>query len=239
MAITLVQSTSVYAPSGNPSVAFPSNVTSGNLLVAAGGSATTTPTGATLDDTLTSTWTLTPITTGGGAAFLTNGTLGYFTGIYFATAGSTGADTVTFTPPVGSAGFSRLFIFEFTGGSGWSVDQAATGASTSTTASAGPVSTTVANEAIVAFPIFNAGTPAAGTGFTGLTAANNEIAEYQIVSSTGSYTATATTSTSTAWMIQMVTFQGGGGGTLHTQSTSGGATFTGGMGRQTNKLLIG
>lgn len=101
---TIVQSTQAR---GNPvlSLAYPLNVTSGNILVAAlGWFGGTTTTGLSISDTLSSSF---------GATLVTGGTSGGdWCAIYAAAAASSGADTVTITLPSGG-GFNGLLLHEF------------------------------------------------------------------------------------------------------------------------------
>jgi hypothetical protein len=208
---SFVQQTSIYAASGPCVATYGSNVTTGNLLIAAVGTAfTTTLSGTVLSDNQTNTWTLAPIITGGAGSNFYDASLGYSTAIYYTTANANSGGTtptVTYAPPIASNGFSRLFIWEFNGPT--AVDQAANATNTTGfTATAGPVTTTSANEVAFAFPIFNSGNPSAGGSYNAGTIANLELTEYEILSSAGSYSATAASTASDKWMIQMVTFFG-------------------------------
>ena len=92
------------------------------------------------------------------------------------------------------------------------LDVTASAAGSSVTPNSGTATTTSANELI-----FGAGTTAtsfyaAGTGFTSrIFTGDGDIAEDQVVSSTGSYSATGKTS-SAPWVMQMATFRAAGAG---------------------------
>ena len=92
------------------------------------------------------------------------------------------------------------------------VDVKATTSGTSTTSDSGLASTTNGNDVLIGANAVDGITNAAGSGYTNrvLTNYNNgdgDIFEDEIVTSTGSYHATATISGSHAWVMQMVAFK--------------------------------
>ncbi len=97
------------------------------------------------------------------------------------------------------------------------LDVTASAAGSSVTPNSGTATTTSANELI-----FGAGTTAtsfyaAGTGFTSrIFTGDGDIAEDQVVSSTGSYSATGKTS-SAPWVMQMATFRAAGSAAAETR----------------------
>ena len=127
--------------------------------------------------------------------------------IYFAKniAGGSNKLTVKFNQ---KASYPDVRILEYSGLSTTNpLDAKAAAAGNGTTANSGPASTTSANELI-----FGAGTTgtafsAAGPGFVSrVTDVEGNIAEDEMVTTTGSYSATATTSSS-VWVMQMTTFK--------------------------------
>jgi hypothetical protein len=93
-----------------------------------------------------------------------------------------------------------------------SLDQTAQASGASATSQCGPVTTTAANELIFAANTTSgaAGAPSAGSGYTSrIITANDDIAEDQLASSIGSYSATAPLTTSGNWVMQMATFKAG------------------------------
>jgi len=94
-------------------------------------------------------------------------------------------------------------IAEFSGVS--TLDKTSSGTGTSTTPTTSYVTTTAPDEVIVSNVNYYLGdTVTAGSGFTLL--GSNDMTEFEVVSSAGSYDATATLSTSTTWVIDMATF---------------------------------
>jgi hypothetical protein len=132
---------------------------------------------------------------------------GLTSAIYYAKNIAAGSNTVTvtFNQP---ASFPNVNVMEYSGLSTTSPLDVASGATGSgTSASSGSVTTTSANELII-----GAGNPtstftAAGTGFSNrIINSFGGISEDKVVSSTGSYNATATL-TSGTWVMQMVAFK--------------------------------
>jgi hypothetical protein len=132
--------------------------------------------------------------------------------IYYAkniVAAGPGANSVTVKFSVASA-FPDIRILEYSGLDTTSPLDVSAGASgNSTTASGGPVTTTYANDLIIAADVIQTGTPAAGIGFTKriITNPDSDIVEDRVVTAIGSYTATAPVSPSAQWLIQVVAFK--------------------------------
>jgi hypothetical protein len=89
------------------------------------------------------------------------------------------------------------------------LDVAAGAAGSGTTGNSGAATTRSANELVVGAGMTAGAFTKAGTGFTlrAITSPDADIAEDQITTATGSYSATAPTSTSTSWVMQMAAFQ--------------------------------
>ena len=89
------------------------------------------------------------------------------------------------------------------------LDVTAAAAGSGTTANSGAATTRSANELIVGAGMTAGAFSNAGTGFTlrTITSPDADIAEDRTVSATGSYNATAPTSSSTSWVMQMATFR--------------------------------
>src|SRR6185369_17752433 len=121
-------------------------------------------------------------------------------------AGGSNTVTVQFNQP---AAYPDVRILEYRGVSSVDVTAAATGSGA--TASSGPATTTSANELIFAANTVSTGNTGAGSGFTAriITTPDLDIAEDQVVSSTGTYTATAPLSPAGTWVMQMVAFRAG------------------------------
>ncbi len=125
--------------------------------------------------------------------------------IYYASniAGGNNTVTVTFNQ---AAHAPDVRILEYRG---VSVLDATAGASgNSASANSGPATTGVANELIFGANTVFTGNQGAGSGFTSriITSPDGDIAEDQVVTSTGSYSATAPLSSSGPWVMQMATF---------------------------------
>lgn len=176
------------------SAAFTSNVTAGNLIVAAVGYASDTVT-ATLSDTLGNTYNV-------AIGPTDSATLGFRQYIFWTVANSSGANTLLLTLSSGVS-FRRLTIHEYTNVNAL---DAATGAIGSSGApNSGSVTTSYANELIFGWAESNHGTTTAGSGFTLRETCLSESTEDKAVTSTGSYSAIYP-SDGTAWMCQVATF---------------------------------
>ena len=132
--------------------------------------------------------------------------------IYFAANIKGGANTVTVKWNQG-ANTPDVRILEYAGVvSENSLDQTAQASGTSATSQCGPVTITSANELIFAANTTSgaAGAPSAGSGYTSrIITAHDDIAEDQLASSIGSYSATASLTLSGNWVMQMATFKAG------------------------------
>jgi hypothetical protein len=197
--ITYVQGKSATAASGSSiAIAYPGAQTAGNLNVIAVMWGDTTSTVSSVTDSNGNTYAL--------AVGPTKAT-GLTSAIYYAKKIASGGNTVTVKFSK-SAAFPNVNELEYSGldtSSPLDVSAAATG--TGTTANSGSATTTSASELIV-----GAGNPtsvftAAGSGFSNrIINAFGGISEDRIVSSTGSYNATATL-TSGTWVMQMAAFR--------------------------------
>jgi len=129
---------------------------------------------------------------------------------------SGGACTITGTPSAVASNM-RLHVSEWSG-IGTTVDQSAGTTGTTTQANSGSVTTTSASELIYAFGVYLSSNTTADTG-SGYSAFTNTTtgpaSEYQIASSTGTFSGTFNTVTSQQWVAEIVTFPAasGGGGT--------------------------
>jgi fibronectin type 3 domain-containing protein len=138
--------------------------------------------------------------------------------IYYAkniVAAAAGANTVTVTFSA-ATGTPDLRIAEYSGintTSPLDVTSASTG--TSATSSSGAATTANANDLLVGANAVLSGTAGAGAGFTSrqISTFDGNILEDRVVSATGAYSATATLSSSAAWIMQMAAFKGAGGST--------------------------
>ncbi len=160
--------------------------------------------------------------------------------IYFATnivAANGGENKVTVTFS-GAAQYPDVRILEYQGivATG-AVDATASNSGTGTTTSSGSLSTSNPVDLLLAANMVQTLTSAAGAGFTSrmITVPDGDIAEDQIVTATGSYTATALLNQSSAWIMQLVAFKGSAlpptpdttPPTVSITSPAGGATLSG------------
>lgn len=152
MAISLVQKNS-NAVNGAPtvSVAYGSNVTSGNLLVAIVSNDSNDQSPSTVSDTRGNTWTLAQ------SHLAIDGFAG--TSLYYATANATGPNTVTWSVGGGAAADLMIFVMEYSGIPSPTLDQTSIGG-----ASPGSITTTNANEVIIAATLDNGGSSVAPIG---------------------------------------------------------------------------
>ena len=129
--------------------------------------------------------------------------------IYYARNVVSGSNTVTVTFSKAAAAVD-VRILEYSGLDPVTpLDVAAGAAGTGTTGNSGAATTNSGNELIVGAGMTAGAFTKAGTGFTSriITSPNADIAEDQITTATGSYSATAPTAPSTAWVMQMAAFQ--------------------------------
>jgi len=92
------------------------------------------------------------------------------------------------------------------------LDVTAAAAGNSSTSDSGPVTTTNGNDLLVGGNMVWTITAGPGVGFTSrmITSPDGDIAEDQVVTSTGSYRATAPLSGAGPWVMQLVTFRAAG-----------------------------
>jgi YD repeat-containing protein len=136
--------------------------------------------------------------------------------IYYATniaAAAAGANTVTVN--FGGTSYAHLGvqIAEYSGiATSSPLDGTSAAIGTNATVNSGTVTTSNANDLLVGADYLDAGTGAAGSGFTLRTGtANNTVLEDKIVTSTGSYSATAPVTGADWWIIQIAAFKAANG----------------------------
>jgi hypothetical protein len=203
------------APTSSVSVKFNSAQTQGNLNIVVVGWADTTTTIDSVMDDLGNQYSV--------AAALTRGT-GLTQAVYYAKdiLGGTNSVHVAFSK---SASFPDVRILEYSGADATSpLDQVASASGNSATANSGSVTTTVAKELIFGANTVWTGNQGPGASFTTriITSPNSDLAEDRSVVTTGSYSASATLTSSGPWVMQMVTLKagsGGGGGSAPTVSS--------------------
>src|SRR5258706_7414540 len=136
-----------------------------------------------------------------------------------AAAATANAVTVTFTP---AAAFPDIRIAEYSGLDNVTTLDVSLGAQgNSTTGNRGPVTTTNANDLLVGANLVQSLTSGPGTGYTSrtITSPAGENLEDRVVTTIGSYNATAPLASAT-WIMQMVAFRAGSGGTPTPSITS-------------------
>jgi hypothetical protein len=178
-------------------VAYPGAQTIGNLNVVVGGWNDTTATVQSVMDSAGNTYSR--------AIGPTSGT-GLRQSIYYAANIKGGSNTVTVTFNQ-VAQYPDVRILEYQGVS--AVDVTAGASGNSGMANSGTATTTTANELIFGAATVATTVTGAGSGFTSriITALDGDNAEDQVVTTTGSYSATAPLSPSGAWVMQMVAFK--------------------------------
>lgn len=180
-------------------LAFGSNVTSGNLLIVFMRVSTGdgTPTGVT--DTVGTTYTQV------GTAMSISGGTGY---LYYGVAAASGANTVT----IGGGATARIVVQEVSGLTSASLDQTNQATGTSAAPSSGNITTTAATWIFAGLVLTSYPSVAAtvGSGYTSINFAdgNRYAAEYQDAPSTGTYAGTATLPESNTWGIIVAAFKG-------------------------------
>ena len=110
-----------------------------------------------------------------------------------------------------AADFVDVRILEYSGIAASSpVDAVAAATGTAATSDSGPATTTNANDLLIGANMTTGTTSAAGSGWTNriITQPDTDIAEERIVSTTGTYRATAAVSSGSPWVMQMVAFKG-------------------------------
>jgi hypothetical protein len=145
--------------------------------------------------------------------------------IYYAkniAAATAGANTVTVTF-ASAATSADIRILEYSGADPSNpVDVTVAASGNSATSSSGAVTTTNATDLLFAANLVQTSATGPCSGFTKrlLTTPDGDIAEDEMVKTTGSYTATAPLSPSGQWIMQMVAFRTPSGGTVPPMVTS-------------------
>jgi chitodextrinase len=133
--------------------------------------------------------------------------------IYYAKNIAAGANTVTVTFSAATA-YPDIRIAEYSGLDATNpVDVTAVGSGSGGTASTAAMTTTNAADLLVAGNMVTTYTSAAGAGYTlrQRTPTDGDILQDRAVTSTGSYTATATLTSPGGWIMQLVAFRAAGG----------------------------
>ncbi len=137
--------------------------------------------------------------------------------IYYArniAAAAAGSNTVTVTF-TGAAVYPDIRILEYSGLDPTApLDGTAAGTGSSATSSTPALTTTNANDLLFAANTVSTSTAAPGTGFTSrvITNPDGDIAEDRLVTTTGSYSATASLNPAGQWVMQLVAFKAAAGG---------------------------
>jgi len=205
--ISLAQPAAAATPQGSTasvSVAYSLTQIAGDLNVVAVGWNDTTAAVQSVTDSLGNTYTL--------AAAAIKGT-GLTQAIYYAKNIRAGTNTVTVTFTQAAA-YPDIRILEYKGLNQTTPLDVTTGASgtsgNNATVSSGSATTLSANELIFGAGMTNGGFSGAGSSFTArVITSDSDIAEDKVVSTTGSYSATATLGSygSQNWIMQLVTFK--------------------------------
>jgi len=192
------------------SVTFASSQTTGNLNVVVVSWNDTTAAVSSVTDSIGNVYTLAvgPTKNPGSA-----GTFSLTQSIYYAnnitgSAGNTNSVTVRFTVP---ANYADIRILEYSGlDMANPVDVTAAAIGTNAASNSGAATTTNGNDLIFGANIVFTGNAAAGAGFTNrvITVPDGDIAEDRVVSSVGSYSASAPLTSTGPWVMQMVAFRG-------------------------------
>jgi hypothetical protein len=196
-------------PQSSVSVAYARAQTAGDMNVVAIGWFHTVTTVTSITDSSGNAYAMAsgPTTeTGAGTAIVA-----YAKNISAAAAGANSV-TVTFSE---AAPYPDVRILEYSGLDPASpLDVSAAGTGIGTSAASGLATISYANELIFGASFVATGTAAAGTGFTSrvITVPNGDIAEDEIVSAQGSYSATAPLTQSGAWIMQLAAFRAAGSG---------------------------
>ena len=228
------------SPQSTVSATFASAQISGNLNVVVVGWNDTNAAVSSVTDSIGNMYTLAvgPTQNPGSA-----GTFSLTQSVYYAknivgAAASTNTVTVRFTV---AAIYADIRILEYSGLDQVNpVDVTAAAIGTDATSNSGAVTTTNANDLIVGANIVYTSTSGPGTGFANrmITKPDGDIAEDRVVTTAGSYSATALLSRSGPWIMQMVAFKAAVGGPadsspptapsnlLATAAGSGGASLT-------------
>ena len=202
--ITYMQGTYTNAASGNPATAtYPGAQTAGDLNVVVIGWDDTISTISSVTDTKGNTYTLAV----GPTQMAGDGTnaIYYAKNIAGATAG-TNTVKVTFNQTVS---YPDLRIVEYSGADTVNpLDAKAVGTGSSATASSGALTTTSANDILVAGGYVYTFVSGPGSGFTNrMYTPDGDDLEDELVPATGTYTATASLTASGGWVMQCVAFR--------------------------------
>jgi hypothetical protein len=188
-------------PTTTVTAAFSSNVTTGDLLVVAvGGSNNAT---FSITDTQGNTYIKAKDVYNPSIGFT-----GYTSAIYYTVAKSSSADTVQ-AYNAASSGFMRLLIHEYSGAN--ALDATSSNTGNSSTVDSGSAATNFAHELVFGWLASDNGVTSAGSGFTLRETAGSESTMDKEVTSKGSYSVTAPTSSSN-WIGAMATFFESNGG---------------------------
>ena len=203
--IVFLQVNAATPQSATSSVTVPFNVaqTAGDLNVVVVGWNDTTATIQSVTDNLGNQYVL--------AAGPVKGT-GLTQSIYYAKDILAGSNSVIVTFSK-AATFPDVRILEYSGADTTSpLDVVASASGNSASANSGSATTTVANELIFGANTVATGNLTAGANFTTriVTSPDSDLAEDRTVTTTGSYSATATLSASGPWVMQMVTLKASG-----------------------------
>ena len=186
-------------PSSASSVAlsYPRSQTAGNLNIVAVGWNDTSSSVKSVTDSLGNVYTLATGPVSGS---------GLRQSIYYASGIKSGTNKVTVTFNQ-TASVPDIRIVEYAGVS--ALDKTAGNSGSGSTASCGSVTTTSAKELLFSANMVATANSGAGTGYTSriITSPDADLAEDSIVSSLGTYSATAPLSSSGSWVMQMVTFK--------------------------------
>jgi prepilin-type N-terminal cleavage/methylation domain-containing protein len=127
--------------------------------------------------------------------------------IFYAANATSGITNVTVTITNWSNAFRSCELAEYSGATSMDVKTSSTG--TGSLLASGTSTTNFGNELIIgagSTPSCSSCTPSAGPGFIIVAASSKSFQEYRTVTSAGGYSATASISTSTQWLMNMATF---------------------------------
>jgi fibronectin type 3 domain-containing protein len=203
IAFVQVAAATPQSPTSTVAVTYPSSQTAGNLNVVVVGWNDTTATVQSVSDSAGNAYTRAVGPTAG-----TNITQS----IYFARNIKVGSNTVavTFNQAVS---VPDVRVLEYSGIDPVNTLDVVSGSSgNSSSANSGSAMTTVPNELIVGANTVFTGNQAPGSSFTTriITTPDSDLAEDRIVAATGTYSATATLTSSGPWVMQMATFKAAG-----------------------------
>lgn len=192
---------------GSVSASFTAGQTAGNLNVVLIGWNDTVATISSVTDAAGNTYHL----ASGPTQVATNATQAlYYAANVIANAGGTNAVTVTFN--VGAA-YPDLRILEYAGASQSNPLDVVGGASATSSTASVSLTTTNADDLIVAGDYIQTVTPSAGSGFTAriVTQPDSDIAEDESVTATGTYAASSPLGTAGWWVMNAAAFRVGSG----------------------------